>query len=438
MMCAVAQSLSVLLTNMSLANYAGSEVVVRDIATGLLRRGHRPIAYAPTVGALAAEMTAKGIAVIDDLRKLSEPPDIIHAHHAIPCGEALIRFPDVPAINVCHAFEHWLEAPVHFPQIGAYVAVDEACRDRLVHAEGIHPAKVVVLPNAVDLTRVPVRTRPLAERPLKAVAFGKAAAVPEIRAACESLGIALDVIGRADGPASTQPEQLLVECDLVFASARAALESLCCGCAVIVCDARGIAGFVTSENYAALRARNFGLRSLVDTVSVERLVAEVQRYDRDEAMAVSARARAEADLDTLLDRFEALYAEVLTGGRRPDMSAEAHAKARTRFLHEHLPRVIGDTKWGVQREREAFAQRIQQVEAHYAEAHAAYTDARSHLDRLKVHARSLEEELVIARRARAEAETARADAEGMLIDAVGALEGSRLVKIGRALRRVIG
>src|SRR5712692_8109386 len=111
--------LTILLTNIWLSRLAGSEVVVRDLALGLLRRGHRPIVYSPELGGVAQEIAARGVSVIDDLRNLGEAPDIIHAHHSIPCGEALIRFPDVPAIYVCHAFDHWCEAPVHFPQIAA-------------------------------------------------------------------------------------------------------------------------------------------------------------------------------------------------------------------------------------------------------------------------------------------------------------------------------
>src|SRR4051812_14393984 len=110
--------LKILLTNIWLSEPAGSEVVVRDLALGLLRRGHRPIVYSPSLGGVAEGLAARGVSVIDDLRSLGEPPDIIHAHHAIPCGEALIRFPEVPAIYACHGFEIWMEAPVHFPQIG--------------------------------------------------------------------------------------------------------------------------------------------------------------------------------------------------------------------------------------------------------------------------------------------------------------------------------
>src|SRR5258708_23114629 len=136
--------LTVLITNIWLEKRGGSETVVRDLALGLLRRGHRPIVYSPTLGEVADEIAARGIVVVDDLRKIGEQPDILHAQHCVTGGEALIHFPRIPAIYVCHAFAHWLEAPVHFPQIGAYVAVDEACRDRLVHAEGIDPARVAV------------------------------------------------------------------------------------------------------------------------------------------------------------------------------------------------------------------------------------------------------------------------------------------------------
>src|SRR5947209_6227994 len=143
--------LTILFTNIWLTERGGSDTVVRDLSLGMLRRGHRPVVYSATLGEVAEELVSRGVVVIDDIRKLAETPDILHAHHSIPCGEALIRFPDLPAIQVCHAFALWMEAPMHFPQIGAYVAVDEACRDRLVHTEGIDPTRVVQIGNAVDL-----------------------------------------------------------------------------------------------------------------------------------------------------------------------------------------------------------------------------------------------------------------------------------------------
>jgi len=359
--------LTVLLTNIWLANFAGSEVVVRDLAIGLLRRGHRPIVYSPTLGRVSDEIGDCGIAVIDDLRKLAEAPDLIHAHHSIPCGEALIRFPNVPAVYVCHAFVHWVEAPAHFPQIGVYVAVDEACRDRLVHREGIDPQSVVVLPNAVDLRRIPPRLQPLRAWPQRAMAFGKAGAVPELRLACERLNIEYHGLGTAAGGVIAHPEQELVNFDLVFASARAALEALCCGCAVIVCDHRGFAGLVTSQNFDLLRAMNFGLRCLGEAVTIDRCVQEIGRYDAVDALLVTERARHDANLEHLLDAFETLYVEVLTGDRRPNITPDAHERAVARFLHENLPRRPGDGRWPWMPEREDLQRQIRCLEATVAE-----------------------------------------------------------------------
>jgi glycosyltransferase involved in cell wall biosynthesis len=359
--------LTILFTNIWLKSHGGSEVVVRDIAIGALRRGHRPIVYTPAAGGFAQELRSKGVVVIEDLRMLAEAPDIIHAHHAIPCAEALIRFPSVPAINVCQAFEYWVEAPVHFPQIGAYVATDAACRDRLIHGEGIDPARVVVLHNSVDLQRVPPRLRPLPDRPQRALAFGKAsAAIDEIRSACQAVSIDVEAIGQPVGRVTSQPEAELVKYDLVFASARAALEALCCGCAVIVCDSRGIGGLVTSENFKALRENNFGLRSLTTPVSVEALIDNIRHYDCQDAAAVTALARREADLEKLLDAFAALYAEVLSGPRRPSVPPGAHEAAVARFLHDYLPRHPNDPKWPGLDERAELRERCLQLESQLA------------------------------------------------------------------------
>jgi hypothetical protein len=419
---------TILLTNIWLDDFAGSEVVVRDLALGLLRRGHRPIVYSPTLGSVAADIAARGVPVIDDLRQLGEAPDIIHAHHCIPCGEALIRFPHVPAIYVCHSFTTWMEAPIHFPQIGAYVAVDEACRDRLVHAEGIDAKRVLILHNAVDLDRIPPRPAPLGERPLRAAAFGKAAAAPEVRLACEQLGIAFEAIGPAAGRISTAPERELVQYDLVFASARAALEALCCGCAVIVCDSRGFAGLATSRNFEPLRAMNFGLRSLTETITVDRCVQEFGRYDADDAAKVANRAREQADLRKLLDRYEELYEEVLTGARRPAITAEACERAVARFLHENLPRRPRDPRWPWLAERDDLKRQVETLTEHVG----ALTQRLHQLQRQSAATeRELQHQSAAAERERDEMRDAARKHAGIV-------EHSRLLKFGRLLRRIVG
>src|SRR6185369_5533645 len=62
-------------------------------------------------GEVAAEIRARGVAVVDDLDRLGEPPSIIHGQHHLEAMAAMLRFPTVPALFVCHGWLPWQEAP---------------------------------------------------------------------------------------------------------------------------------------------------------------------------------------------------------------------------------------------------------------------------------------------------------------------------------------
>src|SRR5215510_26121 len=113
------RKLSVLFTNNTLSERAGSEIYLRDVSRALLDRGHHPVAFSLVLGAIA-----------DDLRKLSVPPDVIHGHHHLETLMAALRFPDVPIVHFCHGWIPWEERPLRHPSIQRYVAVDEVCLDR--------------------------------------------------------------------------------------------------------------------------------------------------------------------------------------------------------------------------------------------------------------------------------------------------------------------
>ena len=120
--------LRILLTNNTLGPRAGSELYVRDLAVALMRRGHFPVAYSTVLGEVAAELRAATVPVIDDLRSLNVPPDVIHGQHHLDAMTAMLQFPHVPAIYVCHGWLPWEELPPVFPSIRRYVAVDDLCR----------------------------------------------------------------------------------------------------------------------------------------------------------------------------------------------------------------------------------------------------------------------------------------------------------------------
>jgi hypothetical protein len=327
----------VLLTNRSLVNRAGSELYLFDVATRLLARGHSPVVFSPRLGKVEQALRAATIPVVDRLDRVSEPPDLIHGQHHLEALAALLHFPGVPALYVCHGWTPWVETPPRFPRIYRYVAVDFTTRERLVSEEGIPPERVEVVLNFVDLERFQPRAA-LPLKPRRALVFSNQASegtyLPAVREACSRFGIEVDVIGVASGEATDRPEAGLPAYDLVFTKGRAALEALAVGAAVIVCDQSGAGPLVTSENLDGLRPLNFGIRTLRNAMDAGHLASQIERYDPEDAAEVSRRVRATAGIDDAVDRLIGLYERVLAEHReRGNPAAEEESRAMAAYLH---------------------------------------------------------------------------------------------------------
>ncbi|MEA2337249.1 MAG: hypothetical protein QOE82_1256 [Thermoanaerobaculia bacterium] len=294
----------VLLATHSATAASGSDLYTRDLALALLRRGWQPVVYATVLGAVASELRQATIPVTSDIASIAAAPDVIHGNHHIETLTALARFPGVPALFVCHDALSWHSTPPRTPRIGAYIAVDRNCRDRMMLGHGI--AEVRILPNAVDLERFR-RRAPLPPRPQRALLFSNAAFDDSIAAACSARGITLDVVGKAAGNATDHPEEILGNYDIVFGKARCALEAAASGAAVIVCDARGLAGLLTSRDLDAMRGLNFGMRLLQRPITEEAIGAEIDRYDANDAAKVTDAVRETAGVDLLAEQFIELY-----------------------------------------------------------------------------------------------------------------------------------
>ena len=324
--------LKVLIANATLATLTGTETYVRDLALGLLQKGHTPIVYAPDLGPIAQELHRRTVPVVDNLNRVGIVPDIIHGNHNTELITALLHFETVPSVFFCHSWTDWISAPPSHPRILAYVAVDETCRDRLVLENAIPEDRVHVILHAADLERFTPR-EPLPEKPARAVVFSNNANqwthLNAVREACKRAGIELDVIGAGVNASTLNPESLLSNYDLVFAKARCALEALAVGTAVILCDARGSGPMVTTADLDHLRRSNFGIRTLSENVDAELLLREIRRYDPKDAAEVSRRIRT-TDLGSVVDDTVVLYRQVIEEFRRRPVSdpiEENHAVA---------------------------------------------------------------------------------------------------------------
>jgi Glycosyltransferase Family 4 len=334
-------SLKILLTNNTLAGRAGTELYVRDVAVELLKRGHTPVAFSTLLGAVAEELRAATVPVVEHLDSLATPPDLIHGHHHLETMTALLHFPGVPAIYFCHGWLPWEELPPKFPRIVRYVAVDETCRDRLVHEHAIPEDRVRLILNFVDLKRFKPRGR-LPEKPTRALVFSNNATentnLPPVRQACMAANVELDVIGRGVENPTERPEDVLPNYDLVFAKGRAALEALSVGAAVVLFDAAGVGPMVTTANMRTLRPLNFGIRTLQNPLDPDALIQQIARYNASDATQVSSWVRQNVGMDSAVDRLLEVYRDVLEEYQQCARSnAAAELRAASDYLRHWIP-----------------------------------------------------------------------------------------------------
>ncbi len=275
----------ILITNLSVANSTGSEAVVELLADGLRMAGHETMLLAPMIGGLADRMRRRGHQVVERIAEITEKPDVIHAQHLTPCLTALARFPDVPAVYSCHSAFYEIEVPMPHPQIRHWIAVDEACKARCL-SRGVPADRLSLIHNAVDLQRFMQRP-PLPPKPAKGLLLTKNFEHQQaVREACTRSGIQLDELGPATGRFSVELEKDLIGYDIVFATARMAIEAAAVGCSVIVCDARGFAGMLNTTNMEAWRRMNLGAGLLARPTTVDNLMEAISSFDASDAATV--------------------------------------------------------------------------------------------------------------------------------------------------------
>jgi hypothetical protein len=388
------RSLRILITTWSLDLRGGSTLYVRDLALGLLARGHQPIVYSPFRGVVGDELRAATVPVVEDLRSVGSVPDLIHGNHHPELVTALMHFPGVPALHVCHAWATWDAMPPPSPRIHRHVAVDDTCREWLVGEQGIPAEQTCVHFNAVDLGRFAPRP-PLPARPRRALVFSNYATegtyLGAIREACSSAGLELQVVGAGVGNPCARPERVLGEYDLVFAKARCALEALSVGTAVVVCDALGMGPMVRSDNWQHLRRQNFGRRALRLPVEPTNLLVAINQYSAADAAAVSQAVRAHCGLDAAVEAMLSLYEQIL----------EEHAAAppvdpteELRAMAAYLPLLTPKAKTTCAVEAECRRLAAQAAEAaHWQRRAAQLPDVSAALEQERERCRQLQEQI---------------------------------------------
>lgn len=330
----------VLIANIAFGGRSGTEVVTEEIARSLSNRGRGVAVYSANLGTLASQLQADGIKVVDRIEDLPWIPDVVHSNHFIVAAFLKLALPCVPQIVFCHDATAWHDHPYNSPSIRKYAAVDLLCKARIEKALPYNNGNIVVVHNAVDLARFPIRPR-LPDVPARGLILAKDREhVAAVKAACQKLDIRVSAIGPAFGDVVDNLGERLQDFDVVFASARMALESMAVGLAVVVVDGRGLGGLVSSENVMEWRDWNFGRHILKKAATDQNLVTELQNFDPNDAEKVRDAIRLNNSLSDTVDRLELMYADAATAiePNKPDKNIDiGRVRESERLLRSVYP-----------------------------------------------------------------------------------------------------
>ncbi|WP_156429653.1 glycosyltransferase [Burkholderia sp. TSV86] len=329
---------TILFTNIILSGRTGTEIYTFELARAMLMRGHRVAIYSLTLGDLAHQARAHGIPVTDRITDINFTPNIIHGHHNVTSAIAMIRFPATPAIFVCHDSSQIFDEPLLLNRIGQYIAVDAACRERMIVC-GVSEERIQIIQNAVDTKSFALREdwNPIPRTALL-VCKQKGQHIDLVQHACDRAGITLDIVGPGIRRVVTDMPRRNTKADVVFAYSRSAMEAICTGAHTIIIDKCGYGGIVNYKQIEQWPNTCLSARALAPLPSIEELVNDILSYDPVMTRSISEQFRSQADLDLKVLEFEKIYQEVI----QTSHLTNARENDRTQTLIDHDNAVLAD------------------------------------------------------------------------------------------------
>ncbi len=316
----------ILLTTHHMAERAGSELLVTELAEALAERGHVVAIFTILPGAFAEDWSrTHDVAILSPLSGealLDVRPDVVHVTHWPTLVYLRAIGVDAPVVFAFLGVLPPLENPPPVVAGGPPLCwgVSEEVAANVAAVEG-WPATDAV---AVHRTAVapgfdgPVRPAPAALQRVAVVSNHFPADYRDwLRDLSDELGYSLDVYGAPDNSVEITPEHLTNH-DAVVTLGRTAVAAAALGVPVLVLDANGADGWLTPETIRRSQARNYSGRGHAlrpDRATVRSWLQNPP--DADELATVATIVRADHAFAPAVDGIERLLESAVTTSSRP-------------------------------------------------------------------------------------------------------------------------
>ena len=276
--------------------------------------------YAPFMGGEILKQTKKlnHIFIYDNPEDLAkEKIDVIHVHHNLTAVLLRYYFPETPMVYFMHGCLPFLEQPPEFIKFNYYGALSPEI-DSYLKKAGIPENKRFLFPNSIDTSRFsPKQSLPIWPKKILVLSnyINRQGRQITIKAA-HRLGLKVIFIGR--NKQTFFVEKHIHKASMVMTLGRGAIEAAGCGRAVIVFSYDGNLyragdGMLTPKNINKIALSNFSGRALRIPFTVDNLVKEFQKYDRNmgqfNRQYVLAHYDMEKNFHMLMQKYALSYGE---------------------------------------------------------------------------------------------------------------------------------
>lgn len=308
----------VLMTNYSVSKRTGTEIYVCDTAQWLQEcAGIEVLIYSPILGDLADEYRRRGVRFTDSISEaLAFGPELVHMQHYFRKEiAALFRMlqPNTPVLNVLHGVAPKYEEPMLLRRNVAYVGVSDLICAKVCYVTG-GKAAVERVGNFSSFHEkfgdfLPKRALLLSSRFPRDL-------FESLKMGFSCAGIDLTWKGYDEASKFTDLKTQCQPYDIVLGTGKTALDALCLGRRVVLCEDGVLGPAITNENFNFLYEMNFSLASnLVEVDHLEGsrveyvLISRLNDLLLMDAESLSAMV-AGCHIDRVLPKLVSVYSEL--------------------------------------------------------------------------------------------------------------------------------